>query len=32
MPRDQKTCDQDVLLARQRLLEQLHELRKSFQR
>jgi len=31
MPRDQKDCDQDVTLARQRLLEQLQQLRKSFQ-
>jgi hypothetical protein len=32
MPRDQKNCDHDVLLARQRLLEQLLQLSKSFQR
>jgi len=32
MPRDQKSCDLDVVLARRRLLEQLQELSKSFQR
>jgi hypothetical protein len=32
MPRDQKNCDHDVILARQRLLEQLQQLNKSFQR
>jgi hypothetical protein len=32
MPRDQKHCDHDVIVARQRLLEQLQQLSKSFQR
>jgi hypothetical protein len=31
MPRDSKDCDQEVLVARQRLLEQLRQLSKSFQ-
>jgi hypothetical protein len=31
MPRDTKNCNQEVLVARQRLLEQLEQLSKSFQ-
>jgi hypothetical protein len=31
MPRDKKTYDQEVQVARQRLLEQLEQLSKSFQ-
>jgi hypothetical protein len=31
MPRDKKNCKQEVLVARQRLLEQLEQLSKSFQ-
>ena len=31
MPRDRKNFDQEVLVARQRLLEQLEQLSKSFQ-
>jgi hypothetical protein len=30
MPRDTKNCNQEVLVARQRLLEQLEHLSKSF--
>ena len=30
MQREQKNCDQEVLVARQRLLEQLQQLSKSF--
>jgi len=32
MPRDQKNCNDEVILARQQLLEQLQQLSKSFQR
>jgi hypothetical protein len=31
MPREQKNCDQEVLVARQRLLEQLQQLSRAFQ-